>query len=89
MTIEELAYKLVKTNCPHGYGIGLLRVHCPACATEAIKNFTDLQVSELKELLGAVYRGEACGPDCAGSGSVGCYGCDDRIRKALGMKPRI
>jgi hypothetical protein len=33
MTTEELAYKLVKTACPHDYG----KVHCPACATEAIE----------------------------------------------------
>jgi hypothetical protein len=31
-TNEELAYKLVKTACPHDYG----EVHCPACATKAI-----------------------------------------------------
>lgn len=33
MTTEELAYKLVKTACPHDYG----KVHCPACAAEAIE----------------------------------------------------
>lgn len=64
MTNEELAYQLVKTECPHKYG----KVHCPACATVwiaraktderqrvllAIEEYgrTDMTLSRLGELL--------------------------------------
>lgn len=64
MTNEELAFKLVKTACPHDYG----KVHCPACATSAIERAkveecqrvilaieeygrTDMTLSRLGELL--------------------------------------
>jgi hypothetical protein len=64
MTNEELAFKLVKTACPHDYG----KAHCPACATREIERAkteerqrvilaieeygrTDMTLSRLGELL--------------------------------------
>lgn len=41
-----------------------------------------------KEVLIAVLRGEACGDDCATGGHMNCYGCENRIRKVVGLKPK-
>lgn len=34
MTIQELAFKLVKSKCKHDYTTG---AHCPACAVELLR----------------------------------------------------
>lgn len=41
-----------------------------------------------KAVLIAVLRGESCGEGCVPGGHFACYGCDDRIRDAVGMKRR-